>query len=125
MGLNALMNVSSTHRFPITRPDFLGYLHNIVPQATTTRTSIDPQLYAEMKPKVATLVETLYHFNTSQAPDSIRFNVELTQTLLKDMNFIYPVRQCPSWSARNTTDPIPFDRKPGMADNVITRTATP
>lgn len=52
--------------------------------------TVDPHLCAEMKPKVATLVETLYHFNTSQAHDSIRFNVRLTQMLLKDMNFVYP-----------------------------------
>ena len=106
MGLNALMTVSTTHRFPITRPDLLGYLRNIVPQATTTRDSIDPRLYAEMKPKVATLVETLYHFNTTQAPDSIRSNIGLAQKLLKDMNFIYPVRQYPSWSARRTLTPF-------------------
>ena len=79
-----------------------------------------------MKPKVATLVETLYHFNTSQAPDSIRSNIELAQTLLKDMNFIYPVRQCPCWSARRilTSFHLMFDRKLGMAENVIIRTAT-
>jgi hypothetical protein len=45
-----------------------------------------------MKPNVTTRVEHLYHFKTSKAPESIRFNVELAKMLLRDMNFIYPVR---------------------------------
>ena len=69
--------------------------------------TVDPQLCAEMKPKVATLVETLYHFNTSQAHDSTRFNIRHTQMLLKDMNFVYPVRHRLSLSARRTLISIP------------------
>jgi hypothetical protein len=101
MGLNALMTVNFTYRIPV----ITQHLHNIVPQATTSRDSIDPQLYAEMKPEVASLrlVETLY---SSQAPGSIRSNIELAQTLQKNMNFIYPVRQYTSWSARRTLTPF-------------------
>jgi hypothetical protein len=61
----------------------------------TTDGSIDLRLCAEMKPKVSTLVEHLYHFKTSRAPESIRFNVELAKVLLRDMNFIYPVGHYP------------------------------
>ena len=46
-----------------------------------------------MKPKVTILVEHRYHFNTSKAHESIRFNVKLAEMLLRDMNFIYPVRR--------------------------------
>ena len=53
---------------------------------------IDAGLCAEMKPKVTTLVEHRYHFSTSKAPGSIRSNAKLAETLLRDMNFIYPVR---------------------------------
>jgi hypothetical protein len=61
-----------------------------------------------MKPNVTTRVEHLYHFKTSKAPESIRFNVKLAEMLLRDMNFIYPVRPASvsllvgSWD----TDPI-------------------
>ncbi|KAH9985001.1 hypothetical protein BJV77DRAFT_1162258 [Russula vinacea] len=37
-----------------------------------------------------TLVEHHYHLNTSKAPESIRSNVKLAKTLLRDMNFIHP-----------------------------------
>ncbi|KAN0116036.1 hypothetical protein V8E52_006342 [Russula decolorans] len=50
---------------------------------------VDFRLFAEMKPNVTTRVEHLYHFKTSKAPESIRFNVELAKMLLRDMNFIY------------------------------------
>ncbi|KAI0294526.1 hypothetical protein BC826DRAFT_1104596 [Russula brevipes] len=56
----------------------------------TTGSGVDPRRYAEMKPNVATLVETLYHFSTSQAPDSLRSNRERSQMLLRNMNFVYP-----------------------------------
>ncbi|KAI0280059.1 hypothetical protein BGY98DRAFT_966330 [Russula aff. rugulosa BPL654] len=56
----------------------------------TTDGGIDLRLCAVMKPKVSTLVEHLYQFKTSSAPESIRSNVELAKVLLKDMNFIYP-----------------------------------
>ena len=46
-----------------------------------------------MKPKVTILVEHRYHFNTSKAHESIRFNVKLAEMLLRDMDFIYPVRR--------------------------------
>jgi len=58
-----------------------------------------------MKPKVAALVETLYHFNTSQAYGSIRSNAKLAEALLKDMNFVYPVRHISPFSPKGT-DPI-------------------
>ena len=60
-----------------------------------------------MKPKVAALVETLYHFNTSQAYDSIRSNAKLAEALLKDMNFVYPVSRHISPFSPKDTDPIP------------------
>lgn len=43
-----------------------------------------------MKPKVASLVEFLYDFDTSQAHASISHNAKRAQELLRDMNFIYP-----------------------------------
>jgi len=60
------------------------------PMLVTTDGGIDLRLFAEMKPKVSTLVEHLYHFKTSKAPESILSNVELAKMLLRDMNFIYP-----------------------------------
>ena len=57
-------------------------------------TNIRRQLGAEMKPKVATLVETLYSFKTGQAHTSISYNTRRAQVLLRHMNFIYPVRLC-------------------------------
>ncbi|KAF8494171.1 hypothetical protein F5888DRAFT_675088 [Russula emetica] len=51
---------------------------------------VDVRLFDEMKPNVTARVEHLYHFKTSKAPESIRFNVELAKMLLRDMNFIYP-----------------------------------
>ena len=45
-----------------------------------------------MKPKVATLVETLYNFKTGPAHTSISYNARRAQVLLRHMNFIYPVR---------------------------------
>ena len=50
------------------------------------------RLRAELKPKFATLVEYMYNFNTSQARASIIYNAIRAQELLRDMNFIYPVR---------------------------------
>jgi hypothetical protein len=47
-----------------------------------------------MKPKVSILVQHQYRFKTSKAPGSIRSNAKLAEMLLKDMNFIYQVRQC-------------------------------
>jgi len=60
------------------------------PMLTATDGGVDIRLFAEMKPNVTTCVEHLYHFKTSIAPESIRFNVELAKMLLRDMNFIYP-----------------------------------
>jgi len=48
------------------------------------------RLGTELKPKLITLVEYMYNFNTSQAPASIIHNTRRTQELLRDMNFIYP-----------------------------------
>ncbi|KAH9027999.1 hypothetical protein EDB84DRAFT_284806 [Lactarius hengduanensis] len=53
-------------------------------------TNIRRQLDAHMKPRVATLVEFMYNFNTSQAYASISHNAGRAQELLRDMNFIYP-----------------------------------
>jgi len=66
------------------------------PRIQSTDGGIDLRLCAEMKPKVSTLVERLYNFKTSRAPESIRLNVELAKVLLRDMNFIYPVRHIPA-----------------------------
>ena len=71
----------------------------------STGTNIDPRLFVEMKPKVATLVETLYHFDTSQAYASIRSNAKLAETLLKDLNFVYPVRHSSPFGPKKT-DPF-------------------
>ena len=46
-----------------------------------------------MKPELTSIVEHLYHFNASEAPESIRSNVNLAEMLLRDMTFIYPVRR--------------------------------
>ncbi|KAH9016281.1 hypothetical protein EDB84DRAFT_742826 [Lactarius hengduanensis] len=43
-----------------------------------------------MKPRLATLVETMYHFKTSQAHASISYNAGRAQELLRNLNFIYP-----------------------------------
>jgi len=48
------------------------------------------RLGTELKPKLITLVEYMYNFNTSQAPASKIRNTRRTQELLRDMNFIYP-----------------------------------
>ncbi|KAI9451003.1 hypothetical protein BJY52DRAFT_135038 [Lactarius psammicola] len=53
-------------------------------------TSLRKQLCAEMRPKLATLVEYMYGFNTSQAHASIIYNARRAQELLRDRNFIYP-----------------------------------
>ena len=45
-----------------------------------------------MRPKVATLVEIMYNFKASQAHASISYNARRAQELLRDLNFIYPVR---------------------------------
>ena len=72
----------------------------------TSDGSIDVQLCVEMKPKIMTLVVHHYHFNTSKAPGSIRSNVELAKTLLRDMNFIYPVGTAPVGPRLKDTDSI-------------------
>ena len=51
------------------------------------------QLGIESKPKFITLVEYMYDFNTSKAPASMIHNTRRAQELLRDMNFIYPVRR--------------------------------
>ena len=73
--------------FPDTPPT------NIYVHSDSRTTSIRKQLGAEMKPKVTTLVENLYNFRTGQAHSSISYNTTRAQVLLKDMNFVYPVRQ--------------------------------
>jgi len=60
------------------------------------------RLGTELKPKCTTLVEYMYNFNTSQAPASVMHNARRTRELLRDLNFIYPVRRChPSLQPRN------------------------
>ncbi|KAF8267447.1 hypothetical protein EI94DRAFT_1327720 [Lactarius quietus] len=56
-------------------------------------TNIHKQLAAEIKPKVATLVEKMYNFKTSQAPARISFNAGRAQELLTNFKFIYPEPQ--------------------------------
>ncbi|KAH9035123.1 hypothetical protein EDB83DRAFT_1775628 [Lactarius deliciosus] len=53
-------------------------------------TSLRKRLCDEMKPRFATLVETMYHFKTSQAHASISYNAGRAQELLRNLNFIYP-----------------------------------
>jgi hypothetical protein len=73
-----------------------NYVHSDPPP-----TSIRKQLGLEMKPKVTTLVENMYNFKTSQAPYSVSYNAIRAQVLLKDMNFVYPVRQ--RYTSRSST----------------------
>ena len=47
---------------------------------------------ADIKLKIMQAVETLYEFNTSQAPESIGRNATRAQALLTNMTFIYRVR---------------------------------
>ena len=70
----------------------------------TSDGGIDVQLCIEMKPKIMTLVEHHYHFNTSKAPESRRSNVKLARTLLRDMNFIDPVGTAPVGPRLEDTD---------------------
>jgi hypothetical protein len=54
----------------------------------------DPDSNAQLlgisiKPRIAPLVENIYGFNTSHAPESISSNATLAQMLLKDMNFVF------------------------------------
>ena len=63
------------------------YVHSD-PRATNIRR----QLGAEMKPKLATLVETLYNFKTGHDHTNTSYNARRAQGLLRHMNFIYPVR---------------------------------
>ncbi|KAF8265701.1 hypothetical protein EI94DRAFT_1804022 [Lactarius quietus] len=53
-------------------------------------TSIRKQLGAKIKPNLATHVESMYNFRTSQAHASISYNAGNAQELLKDLKFIYP-----------------------------------
>ena len=46
-----------------------------------------------MKPKVTTLVEYMYNFDTSKAPARKVHNTLRAQELLRDINFIYTVRR--------------------------------
>ena len=54
------------------------------------------KLFTQTKKRVMHIVEVLYEFDTSHAPDSISRNATLSQALLSDMAFIY--RVCPSLS---------------------------
>ena len=54
------------------------------------------KLFTQTKKRVMHIVEVLYEFDTSHAPDSISRNASLSQALLSDMAFIY--RVCPSLS---------------------------
>ena len=45
-----------------------------------------------MKIKIMHAVESLYRFDTGQAPDSIGHNTRLAHALLTNMTFIYRVR---------------------------------
>ncbi|KAH9008012.1 hypothetical protein EDB84DRAFT_151634 [Lactarius hengduanensis] len=58
--------------------------------ASTEATRLRTRLCDEMKPRLATLVETMYHFKTSQAHASISYNAGRAQELLRNLNFIYP-----------------------------------
>ncbi len=49
-------------------------------------------LLTDMKMRVKHLVESLYGFDTSRAPDSISRNAGRAQALLTNMAFIYRVR---------------------------------
>ena len=63
--------------------------------------TFDPQarrrLGAELKLRVTTLVEYMYNFETGRAPASIIYNTSRAQELLRDMNFIHPVRLMHHW----------------------------
>ena len=87
-----------------------GVVHAII---KTWDGGINVQLCIEMKPKIMTLVEHHYHFNTSKAPESIGSNIKLAKTLLKDMNFIYPVGTAPLGPRFEDTDSISPIGSPG------------
>ncbi|KAH8989511.1 hypothetical protein EDB86DRAFT_2942759 [Lactarius hatsudake] len=50
-------------------------------------------LGADIKLECGTLVERMYNFKTGQGQDIIRYNADLAQKLLRDMNFIHPEPQ--------------------------------
>ncbi|KAH8987524.1 hypothetical protein EDB86DRAFT_2104177 [Lactarius hatsudake] len=68
-------------------------VQNLIPNdlgASTEATSLRNRLCDEMRPRLATLVETMYHFKTSRAHASISYNAGRAQELLRNLNFIYP-----------------------------------
>ncbi|KAI0248434.1 hypothetical protein BJV78DRAFT_1284781 [Lactifluus subvellereus] len=71
--------------------------------AALADTDINTRLRAEIKPRIATLVESMYAFDRKQTHESISYNAQLAQTLLKDMNFVYPVRRTGSDRATRKT----------------------
>ena len=95
------------------------YVHSVHSDPRTT--SIRKQLGAEMKPKVTTLVENMYKFRTSHAYPCISYNARRAQLLLKNMNFVYPVRQRHT-SRSSTTASSNHCRN---IELVVTHTATP
>ena len=95
----------------ISNTDLPDILRNF--SSKTSDGGIDVRLCIEMKPKIMTLVEHRYHFNTSNAPESIRSNVKLAKTLLRDMKFIYPVGTAPVGPRLKDTDPISSIGGPG------------
>ena len=50
------------------------------------------ELLAEMKAKIKPAVDSLYEFDTSQAPNSVSRNASRAQALLAKTTFIYRVR---------------------------------
>ncbi|KAH9045897.1 hypothetical protein EDB83DRAFT_1550700 [Lactarius deliciosus] len=93
--------VAVAHPIPGQRP--LARSHRVVPLQVTVQnpilndsgenteaTSLRKRLCDEMKPRLATLVETMYHFKTSQAHACISYNAGHAQELLRNLNFIYP-----------------------------------
>ena len=73
-------------------------------------TILSARLRAETKPRIATLVESMYVFDKSQTRESISHNTKLAQTLLTNMNFVYPVRRTRSDPPcyLQDTDPSPL-----------------
>jgi hypothetical protein len=52
---------------------------------------VNMKLFTGTKKRVIHIVEAQYGFETNHVPDSISGNVTLSQALLSDMAFIYPV----------------------------------
>ena len=68
---------------------------NIYVHSDSWSKKIRKQLGDDMKPNVTTLVEKMYNFKTSQALASLSYNTRRAQELLRQMNFVFPVRLRP------------------------------